>query len=123
MLGREFPEGTKNVAEKDRRIYGVVLNQSSIRDPCPQALLIDFVGARQWQLLKKKNAARVLVGWSIGERKLLEIVFRGARARPQHDEGVWHLALYPVVKGHDQRLVHCGMALDQRLDRQWEDVL
>jgi len=32
-----------------------MLNQSSILDPCPQALLIDFVGAREWQLLKKKT--------------------------------------------------------------------
>ena len=28
-----------------------------------------------------------------------------------------------MVKGHDQRLVHCRVALDQRLDRQREDVL
>jgi len=48
--------------------------------------------------LKKQNAARVLVGWSIGKRKLLEIVFRGARARPQHNERVWHLA--PVKYTH-----------------------
>ena len=50
-------------------------------------------------VVEEKNASRVLVGWSIGERKLLEIVFRGARARPQHDEGVWHRALISWSKG------------------------
>src|SRR5262245_60754004 len=96
---------------------------STLRHPIPQAFLIDLVGACERQLRKEKDTARVLIGWAVGQGELLEIFFGGSRPLVQHNKSVWHLTFHFMIERQYQRLMHSGMAFEQRLDLYREDVL
>src|SRR5215831_18226902 len=92
------------------------LRERAFRGPLAQAFLINFVSAGERQLLEEKNAARMLVGRTVGQSELLEIFFRRPGTSAQHDKGVRHLPFHFMIEGHDERLVHCRMAFEQSLD-------
>src|SRR5256885_1614705 len=111
------PESTVEVCRSPslRRSWGLPIERI-VRHPLSETFLIDFVGAGERQLLKEKDAARMLVGGAVGQSELLEIFFCRSRTRAQDDESVRHLAFHVVIEWHDQRLMNGGMALKQRLD-------
>src|SRR3979411_2207726 len=54
-----------------------------------QKLLVDFIGAGEGHVVKKKYAARMAESRTVGERVGLDVVLAGALPGAQHDESVW----------------------------------
>src|SRR5438034_11297962 len=99
------------------------LRNRSFRHPLAQAFLINFVSAGERQLLKKKDAAWMLVGRTVGQSESLEIFFRRPRASAQHDKGVRHLPSHFMLDRHDERLAHGRKAFEQPLALYRQDGL
>src|SRR3984957_14664439 len=91
--------------------------------PLRQSLLVDLVGSGQGKFLEKPDSPGMLIGGTIEQRVLLELLFRNRAAWPGDDKGHRFPPLDFIWNRDNAGLLHARVALQDSLHVSGVDVL